>query len=101
MSKISTEKEYITSLNSLIHTIEQIQVKTVLSANSLMLWAYWSIGIELSLKIKSNKWGSKIIENYSKELKQQFPAMKGLSSRNLVYFTRTFRYLIWDFKGFL
>ena len=85
MSKISTEKEYITSLNSLIHTIEQIQVKTVLSANSLMLWAYWSIGIELSLKIKSNKWGSKIIENYSKDLKQQFPTMKGLSTRNLVY----------------
>jgi hypothetical protein len=55
MSKISTEKEYITSLNSLTHTIEQIQVKTVLSANSLMLWVYWSIGLELSLKIKSNK----------------------------------------------
>ena len=85
MSKISTEKEYITSLNSLIQTIEQIQVKTVLSANALMLWAYWSIGSELSLKIKSNKWGSKIIENYSKDLKQQFPTMKGLSTRNLVY----------------
>ena len=85
MSKISAEKEYITSLNSLIHTIEQIQVKTVLSANSLMLWAYWSIGSELSLKIKSNKWGSKIIDNYSKDLKQQFPTMKGLSTRNLVY----------------
>ena len=85
MSKISTEKEYITSLNSLIQTIEQIQVKTVLSANSLMLWAYWSIGSELSLKIKSNKWGAKIIDNYSKDLKQQFPTMKGLSTRNLVY----------------
>lgn len=85
MSKISTEKEYITSLNSLIQTIEQIQVKTVLSANALMLWAYWSIGSELSLKIKSNKWGAKIIDNYSKDLKQQFPTMKGLSTRNLVY----------------
>ena len=84
MSKISTEKEYITSLNSLIQTIEQIQVKTVLSANALMLWAYWSIGSELSLKIKSNKWGAKIIDNYSKDLKQQFPTMKGLSTRNLV-----------------
>ena len=85
MSKISTEKEYITSLNSLIQTIEQIQVKTVLSANALMLWAYWNIGSELSLKIKSNKWGAKIIDNYSKDLKQQFPTMKGLSTRNLVY----------------
>ena len=85
MSKISAEKEYITSLNSLIQTIEQIQVKTVLSANALMLWAYWSIGSELSLKIKSNKWGAKIIDNYSKDLKQQFPTMKGLSTRNLVY----------------
>lgn len=85
MAKITGEKEYINSLNSLIQTIEQIQVKTVMSANSLMLWAYWNIGYELSQKIKANKWGAKIIENYSKDLKEKFPSMKGLSVRNLVY----------------
>lgn len=81
----SKDKEYISSLNSLIQTIEQIQVKTVMSANSLMLWAYWCIGNELSSKINSNKWGAKVIENYSADLKQKFPSMKGLSVRNLVY----------------
>ncbi|MBI2259351.1 MAG: DUF1016 family protein [Flavobacteriia bacterium] len=85
MAKIADEKEYTNSLNSLILTIEQIQVKTVMSANSLMLWAYWNIGYELSQKIKANKWGAKIIENYSKDLKEKFPSMKGLSVRNLVY----------------
>lgn len=85
MNKITTDKAYLSSLNSLIQTIEQIQVKTVISANSLMLWAYWNIGNELSQKIKTNKWGSKIIENYSADLKQKFPTMKGLSVRNLVY----------------
>jgi len=85
MAKLTSEKEYITSLNLLIETIEHIQVKTVMSANSLMLYAYWSIGNELSLKIQSNKWGAKIIENYSKDLKVKFPSMKGLSVRNLVY----------------
>jgi predicted nuclease of restriction endonuclease-like (RecB) superfamily len=81
----SKDKEYVSSLNSLIQTIEQIQVKTVMSANSLMLWAYWCIGNELSHKINSNKWGAKVIENYSADLKQKFPSMKGLSVRNLVY----------------
>lgn len=81
----SKDKEYVSSLNSLIQTIEQIQVKTVMSANSLMLWAYWCIGNELSRKINSNKWGAKVIENYSADLKQKFPSMKGLSVRNLVY----------------
>ena len=81
----SKDNEYVSSLNSLIQTIEQIQVKTVMSANSLMLWAYWCIGNELSRKINSNKWGAKVIENYSADLKQKFPSMKGLSVRNLVY----------------
>lgn len=81
----SKDKEYVSSLNSLIQTIEQIQVKTVMSANSLMLWAYWCIGNELSHKINSNKWGAKVIEKYSADLKQKFPSMKGLSVRNLVY----------------
>jgi predicted nuclease of restriction endonuclease-like (RecB) superfamily len=85
MKKITTDKAYLSSLNSLIQTIEQIQVKTVMSANSFMLWAYWNIGNGLSHKIKTNKWGAKIIENYSADLKQKFPTMKGLSVRNLVY----------------
>jgi predicted nuclease of restriction endonuclease-like (RecB) superfamily len=85
MKKITTDKAYLSSLNSLIQTIEQFQVKTVMSANSFMLWAYWNIGNGLSHKIKTNKWGAKIIENYSADLKQKFPTMKGLSVRNLVY----------------
>lgn len=84
-TKEYTNKAYLASLNTLIETIEQTQVKSVLSANTWMLWAYWCIGSELSLRIKKNKWGAKVIENYSSDLKRKFPGMRGLSVRNLVY----------------
>lgn len=85
MKNTTKDKDYISSLNSLIQTIEQIQVKTVITANSWMLWAYWNIGNELSQKSKTSQWGAKVIEHYSADLKQKFPTMKGLSVRNLVY----------------
>lgn len=34
-------------------------------------------------KIKQSNWGDKILENMSKDLKEEFPDMKGLSVSNL------------------
>ncbi len=46
-----------------------------------MVLFYWELGKVISEK--ENVWGSKLIERVAKDLKEEFPAMKGLSRRNL------------------
>lgn len=86
MDKIEkSNQDYKDTLNTIIQTIEQAQVKTVMAANSQFLWAYWKIGNELSLKIANLSWGAKVIESLSKDIRTQYPNMKGFSARNLLY----------------
>lgn len=80
-----TDKDYIKTLNAIVKTIEQAQVKMVMAANTQLLWAYWNIGNELSFRTKTNAWGAKVIDTLSKDLKKKFPAIKGFSARNLLY----------------
>ncbi len=78
-------KAYNDALIKIVQTIEKAQVKTIVAANSEMLWAYWNIGNELSFRIASLKWGAKVIENLSIDIRKRFPTIKGFSSRNLLY----------------
>ena len=43
---------------------------------------YYSIGTKL---IENNKWGSSFIDTLAKDLKIEFPTIKGMSARNLRY----------------
>lgn len=83
--KITTDKAYAEALQSIVKTIERAQVKMVMAANTQLLWAYWSIGNELSARTKANAWGAKVIDTLSKDLRKKFPAIKGFSARNLLY----------------
>lgn len=83
--KITTDKAYTQALKSIVKTIEQSQVKMVMAANTQLLWAYWNIGNELSTRTNANTWGAKIIDTLSKDLRKKFPAIKGFSTRNLLY----------------
>ena len=62
-------KDYTETLNAIVQTIEQAQVKMVMAANSQLLWAYWNIGNELSFRTKTNAWGAKIIDTLLKDLR--------------------------------
>ena len=50
-----------------------------------MITLYWNIGNQILERQKAEGWGSKVIDNISKDLRKEFPEMKGLSARNLVY----------------
>ena len=43
---------------------------------------YYNIGVKL---IENNKWGSSVIDTLAKDLKMEFPNIKGTSARNLRY----------------
>ncbi|GGH18070.1 DUF1016 domain-containing protein [Sphingobacterium alkalisoli] len=82
---METENTYIQLLTELKQKIRQAQQRVALSVNTEMLVLYWSIGIDISIKIKEASWGAKIIDQISKDLRNEFPDSKGFSVRNLKY----------------
>ena len=75
-------KELLSEIKS---RIREAQVKTVIAANAQMLLLYWQIGNNIIQNQQAEGWGAKIIEKLSADLKKEFPELKGLSARNLLY----------------
>lgn len=78
-------QNYLTLLQTLKTEISQARMRAHLSVNKEMIGLYWKIGNQILLKQKEEGWGSKVIEKISRDLTQEFPEIKGLSVRNLVY----------------
>lgn len=82
------DNNYLELLQNLKREISGARVRAHLSVNREMIILYWNIGSQILLKQKQDGWGSKVIENLSKDLMKEFPEMKGLSTRNLKYMRR-------------
>jgi predicted nuclease of restriction endonuclease-like (RecB) superfamily len=54
-------------------------------ANAELVLAYWDIGRVVLGRQRRQGWGAKVIDRLSVDLRQAFPGMQGLSSRNLNY----------------
>lgn len=78
-------QNYAVLLQNLKTEITQARIRVHLSVNKEMIGLYWKIGNQILLKQKEEGWGSKVIENISKDLRKDFPEMKGLSAQNLKY----------------
>ena len=76
-------------LESLKQRVRLSQVRAAIAVNQELIMLYWHIGQEISSNVSKKKWGSKVIDRLSKDLKQEFPEMSGFSLRNLQYM-RTF-----------
>jgi len=48
-----------------------------------LLKLYWEIGKSISSKINDSKWGSSVVEELAKDLKNEFPNQKGFSRSNI------------------
>lgn len=79
------EENYISFLNGLKRRIQSAQVKAILAVNQELLLLYWHIGREILERQQQEGWGSKVIDRLAKDLKREFPDMKGFSPRNLKY----------------
>ena len=85
MSTELNSKTYATLLQNLKKEISTARIRAHLSVNKEMITLYWSIGNQILERQKQEGWGSKVIENISKDLRKEFPEMTGLSARNLKY----------------
>ena len=76
-------------LNALKTRIRTAQTRASLAVNQELILLYWQIGQEILQRQQEEGWGAKVIDRLAKDLKREFPEMKGFSRSNLKYM-RTF-----------
>lgn len=74
--------DYFDVLGELKKRISEAQYKVMTSANVERNILYWNIG---KVIVEYSKWGSKFVENLSKDLRMEYPETEGYSIRNLNY----------------
>jgi len=88
-------ESYQQFLASVKEQIASAQVKTIVAANSQMLWLYWQLGDYILQNQNAAGWGAKVIDKLSADIHKAFPLLKGFSARNLKYmrkFAQTYPY---------
>jgi len=80
-----TPNNYLNIVAELKNKIRLAKTKAALSVNQELLKVYWEIGNTLLEQQKAEVWGSKVINRLAADLRSEFPEMKGLSERNLLY----------------
>lgn len=79
---IESKDKYFEVLNDIKKTLIVTRNRIVENANRDLVLMYYNIGLKL---IENNKWGSSFIDTLAKDLKIEFPTLKGMSARNLRY----------------
>jgi predicted nuclease of restriction endonuclease-like (RecB) superfamily len=77
--------DYSDFLKSLKERIRTAQVHAALAVNRELVLLYWQIGRDILTRQQQQGWGAKVITQLAKDLKQEFPEMKGFSRTNLLY----------------
>lgn len=81
----SQSPAYETLLTDLKDRIRQARVRSAIAVNRELVLLYWQIGRDILQRQTEQGWGSKVIDRIAKDLRQEFPEMKGFSPRNLHY----------------
>jgi predicted nuclease of restriction endonuclease-like (RecB) superfamily len=76
---------YNNFLQDLKHRIRSARIRAALAANRELVLLYWQIGCDILERQEREGWGAKIVERLAKDLRAEFPDMKGFSPRNLKY----------------
>ncbi|CAN5698945.1 hypothetical protein BH20ACI4_BH20ACI4_28870 [soil metagenome] len=77
--------EYAEFFGNLKQQIKQAQIRVISRVNIELVLLYWEIGSEILRRQNEKGWGAKVIERLSKDLRKEFPEMKGFSRTNLLY----------------
>ncbi len=81
--------EYAQLLTEIKSAVAAARIRAARVVNSTMVQMYWQIGQIILHRQAAEGWGTKVIDRLSVDLRTEFPGMRGLSTRNLVYM-RTF-----------
>lgn len=79
------EENYFALLDGLKQRIRSAQMRAALAVNQELIQLYWQIGREILQRQSQENWGSKVIQRLAKDLKREFPDIRGFSRSNLMY----------------
>jgi len=91
--------DYAAWLAELKTTIRTARLKAGLAVNRELVLLYWRIGKEILERQSAQGWGAKVIDQLARDLRAEFPDMRGLSLRNMKYM-RAFAEA-WPEEGFV
>lgn len=78
-------QSYAAFVSDLKRKIVEARHRASLSVNRELILLYWTIGRDILARQEREGWGTKVIDRLADDLRQAFPEMTGLSSRNLKY----------------
>lgn len=81
-------EQYIIWILDLKQKIQQSQIKAAIQVNSALIEIYWDLGKKITERNFENSYGSGFFSQLSKDLRSEFPEIKGFSESNLKYCKR-------------
>ena len=93
---VGTDNEYRQWLIDLKTRIRQSQIKAAIRVNTELLRLYWGLGHDIVVRQMEAAWGSGFFDKLSKDLRKEFPDMKGFSVVNLTYCKRFYLFYTQD-----
>jgi hypothetical protein len=91
------DKEYRKWIKDLSSRYRKSQIKAAVKVNREMLAFYWSLGRDIVEMHVEDRWGEKVIDNISIDLKSVMPDVSGLTRRN-IYYCKQFYVLYSDYN---
>ncbi len=76
---------YATFFADVKSRIQTARVRAALSVNRELIRLYWDIGQLIVQRQQAEGWGKSIVDQLSKDIKHEYPGIKGYSQQNLWY----------------
>ncbi|WKZ21017.1 MAG: DUF1016 N-terminal domain-containing protein [Candidatus Brocadiaceae baterium WH-1] len=84
-SNIIKTNDYRRFIQEIKQRIQSAQIKAAVAVNRELLRLYWDLAKRIVEKQKQTRWGDGFIDQMSRDLRKEFPDMKGFSLSNLKY----------------
>lgn len=83
--QLHLDKDYQILLNEIKTRLQKAQIRAAIVVNRELIRFYWGIGQLIIQKQEQSKWGEKLFEVLSDDLRKIFPDTEGFSKTNLKY----------------
>jgi predicted nuclease of restriction endonuclease-like (RecB) superfamily len=90
--KLVKNSEYRSFIQAVKQRIQSAQIKAAIAVNQTLLQLYWDLAEQIVEKQRETSWGDLFLEEMSRDLKAEFPDMKGFFKRNLELMRQWYRF---------
>ncbi|PVW02943.1 DUF1016 domain-containing protein [Microbacterium sp. Gd 4-13] len=80
--------DYAATLEDLKQRVHAARLRVQRKANNELLQLWWQIGQAIRARRSQEAWGTNVLARLAKDLREEFPTMKGFSPANLRYMRR-------------